>query len=46
MEELLQQLLDKIKILSFWWLKAKIDTFAFNYHNWWFNPFQCLGFDI
>jgi len=42
-EETVQQLLNKIKILSFWWLKEKTTTFAFDYHSWSLNPVKCLG---
>jgi len=32
------QLLDKVKLLSFRWLKANTVIFAFDYHTWWLNP--------
>jgi len=35
-------LLDKIKLLSFVWLKARKITFAFNDHNWWLNSLSCM----
>ncbi|AES64862.1 hypothetical protein MTR_2g031500 [Medicago truncatula] len=31
----LHLLLEKVKLLSFVWLKAKLFTFAFDYHDWW-----------
>jgi len=37
------QLIDKIKLLSFWWLKAKYVSFVCCYHNWWLSPLICLG---
>jgi hypothetical protein len=36
-------LLDKIKMLSFRWLKTKNVTIVRNYHSWWSNSFYCLG---
>ncbi|GAU31822.1 hypothetical protein TSUD_58230 [Trifolium subterraneum] len=36
------QMLDKIKILSFWWLKSTSVTLTSNYHSWWSSPFLCL----
>ena len=41
----LQQLLDKVKHYSLWWLKTSNDTFIFGTHNWWSNPLVCLGID-
>jgi len=37
------QLLDKIKLLTYWWLKAKFVTFPFDFHSWWLYPIMCLG---
>ena len=42
-EDSLQTLLDKIKLQSYWWLKAKRINFASTYHMWWLNPLACLG---
>jgi len=39
----LHQLLDKIKLQSYWWLKANRPNFAFSYDLWWLNPLPCLG---
>ncbi|MCH94868.1 kinesin-like protein [Trifolium medium] len=39
----LQQLLDKIKIFSFRWLKSTNSTLDSNYHTWWSSPLLCLG---
>jgi hypothetical protein len=38
------QMLDKIKLHSFRWLKATSVTLASNCHSWWSNPLLCLGF--
>lgn len=45
-EEQLQQLLDKIKLLSFWWLKTKYFNFPFDYHIRWLNPLLCRSFAL
>ena len=37
------QIVDKIKSLSFTWLKAKLPNLAVNYHGWWLNPVIMLG---
>lgn len=37
------RLLDKIKLLSLVWLKAKNATFVFGTHMWWSCPLVCLG---
>jgi hypothetical protein len=37
------QMLDKIKLFSFRWLKATNVTLASNYHSWWSSPMLCLG---
>jgi len=37
------QIVDKIKLLIFMWLKAKFATLSFNYHAWWLSPFTMLG---
>lgn len=34
----LHQLTDKVKQLSFHWLKACPETFSFSYHDWWKHP--------
>ena len=36
------QIVDKIKSLSFLWLKAKLANHSFNYHVWWLSPFTML----
>ena len=38
------QMLDKIKLYSFRWLKATNVTLASNCHSWWSSPRLCLGF--
>ncbi|GAU27873.1 hypothetical protein TSUD_159670 [Trifolium subterraneum] len=37
------QLLDKIKLFSFRWLKETSGTLASNPHSWWSSPMLCLG---
>jgi len=32
------QLIDNVKLLSFWWLKAKIPNIAIGYHRWGLSP--------
>jgi hypothetical protein len=36
------QVTDKIKLLTFMWLKAKFASLPFNYHGWWLSPFTML----
>jgi hypothetical protein len=38
----LSQLLDKVKIYSFWWLEMTNVTLVANLHSWWPNPMLCL----
>ncbi|RHN79618.1 putative reverse transcriptase zinc-binding domain-containing protein [Medicago truncatula] len=42
-EASINQLLDKVKLQSYWWLKANRPSFVFSYHSWWLNPLPCLG---
>jgi hypothetical protein len=37
------QVVDKIKSLTFTWLKGKYASLPLNYHGWWTNPFSVLG---
>jgi len=37
------QVVDKIKSLTFAWLKAKFASLPFNYHGWWLSLFTILG---
>jgi len=37
------QVVDKIKSLTFMWLKAKFPSLPFNYHDWWLSPYTILG---
>jgi len=37
------QVVDKIKSLTFMWLKRKYVTLPSNYHGWWLSPFTILG---
>ncbi|XP_024632674.1 uncharacterized protein [Medicago truncatula] len=36
-------LLDKVKLMSLGWLKAKKATFVFDTQQWWSSPLVCLG---
>jgi hypothetical protein len=38
------RLVDKIKLLSFSWLKETFVQFSLNYHGWWLNPLAVLGY--
>ena len=44
-ETSIDQLLDKAKYHSLWWLKANNTTFVHGTQTWWSNPFYCLGID-
>jgi len=37
------QLLDTVKLQSYWWLKANRLGFVFSYHSWWLNPLPYFG---
>jgi len=37
------QVVDRIKSISYMWLKAKHITLPFNLHGWWFSPFIIFG---
>jgi len=37
------QVVEKIKILAYSWLKVKFVSLPFNYHGWWLSPFAILG---
>ncbi|CAJ2645018.1 unnamed protein product [Trifolium pratense] len=39
----LHQMLDKIKLFSYRWLKTTSVTLVLNYHSWWSSPLLCLG---
>jgi len=36
-------LFEKVKLLSFLWLKAKQTSFNYCYHDWWKHPLPCMG---
>jgi len=36
------QIVDKIKSLTFMWLKAEFTTLHFKYHAWWLSSFTML----
>jgi len=40
---LVSRLLDKVKLLSLGWLKAKKAMFVFGTKRWWSSPLDCLG---
>ncbi|GAU32175.1 hypothetical protein TSUD_68460 [Trifolium subterraneum] len=42
-EQSVSQLMDQVKLHSYWWLKSSNITLAYNYHCWWSSPFLCLG---
>jgi hypothetical protein len=42
-ENSIDQLLDKVKYHSLWWIKAKKVVFMFGDQLWWSNPLSCLG---
>jgi len=37
------QLIENMKLLFFWWVKAKYVVLHYNFHNWCQNPFLCAG---
>jgi len=37
------QVVDRIKAISYMWLKEKYITLPFNFHGWWLSPFTILG---
>jgi len=41
----IDQLLDKVKHYSFWWLKARNVIFVYGFTSWWSNPMVCLRID-
>ena len=41
----MEHLLEKVKMYSLRWLKAKNVCFPFGYHLWWQHPLVCLGID-
>jgi hypothetical protein len=43
LESSISQVVDKIKSVTFRWLKVKLTTLPFNYHGWWLSPFTVLG---
>jgi hypothetical protein len=44
-ETSIEQLVEKAKYHSLWWLKAHNATFVYGYHHWWSDPLHCLGID-
>jgi len=39
----IDQLLEKVKYHSLWWLKANKTTFVYGSQNWWSDPLSCMG---
>jgi len=37
------QLLDKVKLTSFWWMKAKHVGFFVDFASWYQSPLDCMG---
>jgi len=42
-ENTIHQMLDKVKLHSFWWWKAYNVNLGLNSHVWWTSPFVCMG---
>jgi len=40
----MSRLVDKIKLLSFSWLKMKLVQLSLNYHGWCLNPLATVGY--
>jgi len=40
----IMQFVDKVKLLTFSWLKAKITVLSFDLHLRWHSPIICMGF--
>jgi hypothetical protein len=38
-------LIDKIKVLSWWWLKAHETRSSFDLNQWWIHSSVCLNFN-
>jgi len=36
-------LLEKVKLLSFLWVKSKQTTFSYSFYDWWKHPLYCMG---
>ncbi|GAU33103.1 hypothetical protein TSUD_259540 [Trifolium subterraneum] len=41
----IQQMLHKVKVCTYWWLKAHNANLSINIHLWWSSPLVCLGID-
>jgi hypothetical protein len=44
-EHTVHQLLDKVKLFSYRWMRTTDVTLATNFHCWWSSPLLCLGID-
>jgi hypothetical protein len=40
---IIQQVVDKVKSLTFRWLKGSLVSLSLNFHGWWLSPFTVLG---
>jgi len=41
----MEQLVEKVKYHSLWWLKTNKTNFMYGTQRWWSNPLLCLGID-
>jgi len=41
MDHTVHQLVEKVKLQSFWWMKATNLSIRHNFHMWWSNPLVC-----
>jgi hypothetical protein len=39
----MHKLLDKVKLISFWWMKARKSGIDFEINDWWVNPTLIFG---
>jgi hypothetical protein len=44
-ENTVHQLLDKVNLFSYRWLRTTDITLTTNFHRWWSSPLLCLGID-
>ena len=42
-ENIIHPMLDKVKLHSFWWLKAYNVNLGLNSYMWWSSPFACMN---
>ncbi|GAU30513.1 hypothetical protein TSUD_18930 [Trifolium subterraneum] len=41
----MQQMLEKVKLCMYWWMKAHYVHLGIHTHRWWSSPLVCLGID-